>query len=110
MRRVAHASSTASGYRAAVRAVWIACVVFAAACGRVGLEPSWGGNEGGGDGDIEPVSVPRGAFGRQILITAGNIDAPSGYTVSITFDHAALVAAGKSLADGSDVGILRNGV
>ncbi|UCD92091.1 MAG: DUF2341 domain-containing protein, partial [Methanobacteriota archaeon] len=40
---------------------------------------------------------------RGITITAGSSSLPPGYTVSIDLDHASLVAAGKSQADGDDV-------
>ncbi len=38
-----------------------------------------------------------------ITFTAGSAAIPSGYSVSLTFDHAGLVAASKSRADGNDV-------
>lgn len=45
-----------------------------------------------------------------ITITNNNASVilPLNYTVNLTFDHATLVAAGKSLANGSDVRILYN--
>lgn len=45
------------------------------------------------------------AFRRQITVTAPQA-VPAGYSVSVTFDHAALVTAGKSLASGNDVRML----
>ena len=42
------------------------------------------------------------AFRREITIHADTA-VPSGYSLAVDLDHAALVAAGKSLADGSDV-------
>lgn len=44
-------------------------------------------------------------FRRRITVTAGTA-VPTGYSVSIVFDHAALVTAGKSLASGNDVRII----
>jgi hypothetical protein len=38
-----------------------------------------------------------------ITVTTGSATLPAGYTVPLTFDHAALVTAGKSLANGNDV-------
>ncbi|MFZ1060311.1 MAG: PQQ-binding-like beta-propeller repeat protein [Candidatus Rokuibacteriota bacterium] len=38
-----------------------------------------------------------------IPVTAGAAAVPSGYSVSLAFDHAGLVAAGKSLANGDDI-------
>jgi len=40
-----------------------------------------------------------------ITVTAGTAALPSGYTVPIAFNHAALVAASKSRADGNDIRI-----
>ncbi|MDR7485393.1 MAG: hypothetical protein QN187_08695 [Armatimonadota bacterium] len=45
------------------------------------------------------------AYRRRITVTAGGPGVPDGYSVSVAFDHAALVAAGKSLASGDDVRI-----
>jgi hypothetical protein len=61
-----------------------------------------------------PTATPLG-FGwwdcdydyrKQLTITAGTAAVPSDYTLSITFDHAALVGAGKSQADGDDIRLL----
>ena len=41
-----------------------------------------------------------------VTITAGSSAVPAGYAVSITFDHAALVTAGKSLANGDDLRVV----
>lgn len=41
----------------------------------------------------------------QISVNAGSAGAPAGYSVPIVLNHAALVAAGKSLANGNDVRI-----
>ncbi len=43
---------------------------------------------------------------KQITITAGSVTIPSGYSVPTTFDHAGLVTAGKSQADGDDARVL----
>lgn len=57
------------------------------------------------------ITVDRPLFGpgwhqrRPLNIVAGSEAVPSGYSVGVTFDHAALVAAGKSLANGDDVRI-----
>ena len=45
-------------------------------------------------------------FRKKITITAGSASVTSGYSVKLTFDHAALVAAGQSQADGDDIRIL----
>lgn len=45
---------------------------------------------------------------RAIDITAGANGAPAGYSISITLDHAALVAAGNSIASGNDVRVIRD--
>ena len=49
--------------------------------------------------------VPAAGFEyrRNVPVTAGTAAVPSGYSVPVTFDHASLVAAGKSLASGNDV-------
>jgi hypothetical protein len=47
------------------------------------------------------------AYRKVLPVTTGAASAPAGYSVSLTFDHAALVAAGKSRADGNDVRIVR---
>jgi len=43
---------------------------------------------------------------KKITVTAGSTAVPSGYTASVTFDHAALFSAGKSLVSGDDIRIL----
>jgi hypothetical protein len=43
---------------------------------------------------------------RKQLTVSASAAVPSGYTVSLTFDHAALVSAGKSLASGNDLRVL----
>ncbi|MGH7408668.1 MAG: DUF2341 domain-containing protein [Candidatus Methylomirabilales bacterium] len=47
-------------------------------------------------------------YRKQITVTTGTSAVPNGYTVSLTFDHAALVSAvpSKSLASGNDVRVL----
>ncbi|MFX1233111.1 MAG: DUF2341 domain-containing protein [Promethearchaeota archaeon] len=42
-------------------------------------------------------------YRRKVTVTTGSSDIPSGYTVSLTFDHADLVIKGKSQADGDDI-------
>ncbi|MFW9902420.1 MAG: hypothetical protein ACFFDY_14225, partial [Candidatus Thorarchaeota archaeon] len=42
-------------------------------------------------------------YRKVINITAGSVAVPSGYTVSLTFDHASLVSMGRSRADGNDI-------
>ncbi|MFQ5858699.1 MAG: heparin lyase I family protein, partial [Anaerolineae bacterium] len=44
-------------------------------------------------------------YREKITVTAGSAAVPSAYSVSVTFDHAALVAATKSQADGDDIRI-----
>jgi hypothetical protein len=43
------------------------------------------------------------SYRKQTTVSASGATAPSGYSASLTFDHAALVAASKSQADGDDV-------
>lgn len=43
---------------------------------------------------------------KAITVSAGNVAVPTGYSVSLAFDHAGLVNAGKSLASGNDVRVL----
>ncbi|NHI88720.1 MAG: DUF2341 domain-containing protein [Candidatus Thorarchaeota archaeon] len=45
-------------------------------------------------------------FSRQITVTTGSEPVTAGYSTSVTFDHAALVASGKSQADGDDMRIM----
>jgi len=42
-------------------------------------------------------------YSQKITVTAGSIAVPTGYTVTSTIDHAALVTAGKSLSNGNDM-------
>ena len=46
------------------------------------------------------------AYREKITVTAGSAAVPSAYSVSVTFDHAALVSAGNSQGDGDDVRLL----
>ncbi len=46
-------------------------------------------------------------FRQRIDVTADSVAAPGGYTVPLTFDHAALVNTGLSLANGNDVRVIR---
>lgn len=43
------------------------------------------------------------AFRRRITVTAGTAAVPAGYSVPITFNHQAMVQAGRARADGADV-------
>lgn len=45
----------------------------------------------------------RYPFRRQVTVTAGPSEVPQGYPVAVEFAHEALVAAGRSQADGRDV-------
>ncbi|MEW6569264.1 MAG: DUF2341 domain-containing protein, partial [Chloroflexota bacterium] len=45
-------------------------------------------------------------YRQQITISTGSSAAPAGYSVTLTFNHAALVSGGKSLANGNDVRIV----
>src|SRR5712691_2263300 len=45
-------------------------------------------------------------FSEKITVTAGTAATASGYSVSVTFNHASLVTAGKSLASGNDVRVV----
>lgn len=60
---------------------------------------TWGGP---GWADLESP------FRRRIDVTGGSVAAPDGYTTPLTFDHAAMVAAGQSLASGDDIRIWRH--
>ncbi len=52
--------------------------------------------------------VPNNGYSyrRNVTITAGAPGAPNGYSVPITLNHASLVAAGSSRADGNDVRVV----
>lgn len=54
---------------------------------------------------VEAWFDPDYAYARQITVSAGAADVDAGYSASLTFDHASLVLAGKSLANGDDVRI-----
>jgi len=56
-------------------------------------------------GDIQYRVAADFTYRRRVTVTAGVNAIPAGYSVSVAFDHAALVAAGKSLAGGDDVRI-----
>lgn len=45
-------------------------------------------------------------YRQRITVTAGSAAVPNGYSTSVTYDHAGLVSAGKSLASGNDVRLL----
>jgi type II secretory pathway pseudopilin PulG len=55
-----------------------------------------------GTGEMEYRVAADFAYRRRITITA-TAAVPAGYAVAVVFDHAAMVAAGKSLASGDDV-------
>ncbi|MCK4691976.1 MAG: hypothetical protein KAT23_00005, partial [Anaerolineales bacterium] len=44
-------------------------------------------------------------YRKELTITAGASDVPSGYSVSLTFDHEFLVDIGRSQSDGDDIAI-----
>ena len=54
-------------------------------------------------GTLTWVPVSGFQYRRSVPVTAGTAAVPSGYSVPVTFDHASLVAGGKSLASGDDV-------
>lgn len=56
-------------------------------------------------GELEYRAGASYVYRRRITVTAGSA-VPAGYSVSILLDHAALAAAGKSLASGNDVRIV----
>ncbi len=91
-------SSTDSSdcYAGPVEWVWVLALV--AGCGRIAFD-------GNGDGDVSTT----GARCRTLTITAGSDPLPSTYSIAVTIDHAALVAAGASAATGDDVRLLYQG-
>ncbi len=60
--------------------------------------------------DCTPVGFPvcTYQYRKQITVTANGAAVPVDYAVSHTFDHAALVSAGKSLTNGDDIRIVYN--
>lgn len=56
-----------------------------------------------GAGSLEGWWDERYAYRRLVTVTAGQVDLPDGLPVAITFDHAAMVEAGRARADGRDV-------
>lgn len=59
-----------------------------------------------GEGSNLEVRASRDySYRQRITVTNGSTAVPAGYTVSVTFNHAALVSAGKSRSDGNDVRI-----
>ena len=55
-----------------------------------------------------PLSSYR--YRQRMTITAGSAAVPNGYSASVTFNHASLVSAGKSQADGDDIRVFyKNG-
>jgi hypothetical protein len=53
--------------------------------------------------DLYNSTAANYAYHQAITITTGSAGTPSGYSVPVTLNHASLVAAGKSRADGNDV-------
>jgi len=56
-------------------------------------------------GDIQYRVAADFTYRRRVTVNAGANAIPAGYSVSVVFDHAALVTAGKSLPTGDDVRI-----
>lgn len=54
-------------------------------------------------GDLQYRVAADFAYRRRITVNAGANAIPAGYSVSVGFNHAALVTAGRSLANGDDV-------
>ncbi|MCP3910258.1 MAG: signal peptidase I, partial [Actinomycetia bacterium] len=50
---------------------------------------------------------PAYSFRQRIDVDTSSVAAPNGYTVPLDFDHAALVSAGLSRSDGTDVRVVR---
>lgn len=59
----------------------------------------------GAGSDLEFRTSADFVYRRRITVTNGSTAMPAGYSVSVTFDHASLVFAGKSRSDGNDVRI-----
>ncbi len=59
----------------------------------------------GATGDLDYRISADFNYRRRLTVTAGASAVPAGYSVAVTFDHAALVTAGKSLSSGDDVRI-----
>ncbi|MHA2156422.1 MAG: DUF2341 domain-containing protein [Candidatus Hodarchaeales archaeon] len=57
---------------------------------------------------IDPNKVGIDPYYKQIPITTGSSSLPSGYSISVTFNHADLVSSGKSRIDGNDIRIKYN--
>ncbi|HEX9892743.1 MAG TPA: DUF2341 domain-containing protein, partial [Gemmatimonadales bacterium] len=61
-----------------------------------------------------PTATPSGPgwwdcnyqFRQQVTVTAGSAAVPIDYSVRVTFNHAALVSGGKSLASGNDIRVV----
>jgi hypothetical protein len=72
----------------------------------------------GATGDIDAASAidampvawwdPAWSERRAIDVVAGSNGVPAGYSLSVTLDHKALVAAGLSLASGDDIRVVRD--
>ncbi|MHA2324967.1 MAG: DUF2341 domain-containing protein, partial [Promethearchaeota archaeon] len=57
---------------------------------------------------INQTNVGINPYYKEISITTGSSSLPSGYSVSVTFNHAGLVSSGKSRADGNDIRVKYN--
>jgi hypothetical protein len=97
-------SSSAAG----VATVSAAGLVNAVTQGPVTITATSEGKSGNVQLTVTRPPLAQGwSLSRPITVTAGTAAVPADYSVSVVFDHAALVAAGKSLASGNDVRIGR---
>ncbi|MFX0186078.1 MAG: DUF2341 domain-containing protein, partial [Candidatus Hodarchaeota archaeon] len=55
---------------------------------------------------INHSMVGEWQYRKKITITSGSTAIPTGYSASLTFDHATLVSTGKSKVDGDDIRVL----
>lgn len=89
------------------------CAGAAANCGTLTLEDSCGATREVGCGFCVPPDACRTNVcrcmwpSRVMLHVAAAKAVPAGYSVAVTFDHAAWVAAGDSRANGRDVRVVR---
>src|SRR5271154_2421812 len=81
-------------------------------------EPAGTNGDAGGAGDgVDGADAGNAAlwwntswgYRRPIDVTAGSNGTPAGYSVPVTFDHALMVADGRSLISGDDVRIVDGG-
>lgn len=61
------------------------------------------------DGEPDAAPAPPYKYRRAINVSAGPSGIPAGATLELTFDHAAVVAAGQAKASGADVRVYRAG-